>query len=128
MLQNLWRRLGRNKDFIQGVRVNPGQFDQPEFKANMQNLTFMFQLRQSFVKFSPFEYHNDKYTNDMAILHKELNYQNANLILKRFLIVVAIWWVYTSFIREETNRDYKDKFDLKFNNKVYGNLDDATSE
>ena len=34
----------------------------------------------------------------------------------------------TNFVMEENNRDYKDRFDVKFNTKAYGNLDDATSE
>ena len=36
--------------------------------------------------------------------------------------------IYGTFIVEEQAQDYSDKFDLKFNNKCYGSLDENTGE
>ena len=108
--------------------MRPTQWDQLEFKNNMLNVTKMFHIRQFFVKISPYDTHNCKYTNDMAFLHRELNYISSKIMLKRFLFISAIIFGYSNWVMEEEVRDWKDKFDLKFNNKVYGNLDDSSGE
>lgn len=50
----------------------------------------MFNARQYYVNNTPYQVTSDKFTNDMAILHKELNFLNARLMMKRILLVYAI--------------------------------------
>ena len=64
----------------------------------------------------------------MANLHNELNYQQARLILRRLSLTMLVVLGYMGFIMEEEARDWKDKFDLKFNQKIYGALDNAAGE
>ena len=88
----------------------------------------MFAIRNHFVEYSPYAYQNKKYTNDMAHLHKELNWLSSRLTLQRVVLVSALIIGYMTFVMEEEQRDWKDKFDLKFNSKAYGNLDDSSGE
>lgn len=88
----------------------------------------MFELRAWYVQNSPHTHYSEKYTNEMAYLHNELNYLNANKMLKRTAIVGALILGYAFFILEESSRDWKDQFDLKFNTKAYGSAADSSGE
>lgn len=128
MISTLWRRIGRNKEFIEGMKIKSNQWDKLEFKNDMTNLTRMFEIRRWYVEQSPYNYHNAKYTNDLAILHKQLNYVSSRVMFRRAIGLILLTLFVMGFVMEEPNRDWKDKFDLKFNTKAYGNLDDASGE
>jgi hypothetical protein len=88
----------------------------------------MFELRNWYIQNSPHSKHSEKYTNEMAILHNELNYINSKQILARTLLTAVIVLGYAMFIFEEPARDYKDQFDLKYNQKIYGSIADSSGE
>lgn len=62
----------------------------------------------------------------MAYLHNELNYLNSKQILSRTLLTAVIVLGYAFFVMDECARDYKDQFDLKFNQKAYGSIADSS--
>jgi hypothetical protein len=64
----------------------------------------------------------------MALLHNELNYQHARLLLKRGALIFAILYGYFWFIDEPDAIDWKDTFDIKFNEKAYGTLTSSAGE
>jgi hypothetical protein len=64
----------------------------------------------------------------MAYLHNELNYLNSKQLLSRSFLVAVIVLGYSVFLMEEVARDYKDSFDLKFNQKIYGSIADSSGE
>lgn len=70
---NTLRKFARNKQFKEGGVIKPEDFILP-FKQNMNLLTAMFELRKWFVLNSPHKTYSEKYTNEMAHLHNELNY------------------------------------------------------
>jgi len=64
----------------------------------------------------------------MAYLHNELNYMNSKQLLTRGVLTAVVILGYSMFIMEEAARDYKDNFDLKFNQKTYGSIADSSGE
>lgn len=64
----------------------------------------------------------------MAYLHNELNYMNSKQLLTRGVLTAVVILGYSMFIMEEAARDYKDSFDLKFNQKTYGSIADSSGE
>jgi hypothetical protein len=64
----------------------------------------------------------------MAHLHNELNYQHSRLLLQRGLLVFGVLYGYFWFISEPDAIDWKDTFDLKFNEKTYGSLSSSAGE
>ncbi len=71
----------------------------------------MFNLRWFVVSNSPHkaQYNASKYTNDMANLHREINYQQSMLLMRRGAIVIGLILLGFALIREP-NRDWKDKY------------------
>ena len=88
----------------------------------------MFELRNWYIQNSPHSTHSAKYTNEMAILHNELNYINSKQILTRTVLTGVIVLGYVMFLYDEPARDYKDQFDLKYNQKTYGSIADSSGE
>jgi hypothetical protein len=88
----------------------------------MNMITAMFEIRKWFVLNTPHKYHAEKFTNEMAHLHNELNYQHSRLLLRRGAIVFAALYAYFWFVMEPKSLDWRDTFDLKFNEKTYGQL------
>lgn len=125
---NLWRRLSKLKAFNEGERLTMENFSKPSFKNDMDKLTSMFQVRRYYVNNTPYQLQSDKYTNDMAHLQKELNFLQSNLIAKRIGAIAALLFTYCFFFNEEEARDWRNTFDLKFNIKAYGALDDSSGE
>ena len=101
MLVNFWRTLTRHRAFNEGSLIKMENFTTPSFKNDFNKLTQMFQLRNYVVNNTPYQSTSDKYTNDMANLHKELNTQHANLIAKRVGAVVGALFFYSFFLLEE---------------------------
>lgn len=64
----------------------------------------------------------------MAYLHNELNYINSKQLLTRTVLTGVVVLGYAMFIMEESARDYKDSFDLKYNQKIYGSIADSSGE
>lgn len=64
----------------------------------------------------------------MAYLHNELNYLNSKQLLTRTLITATLVLGYAVFVMDEVARDYKDSFDLKMNQRVYGSIADSSGE
>ena len=62
----------------------------------------------------------------MAYLHNELNYLNSKQLLTRAGLTALIVLGYAVFIMDEVARDYKDSFDLKFNQRTYGSIADSS--
>ena len=86
----------------------------------------MFELRNWYLQNSPHSTYNEKYSHEMSILHNEINYLNSKQLLARGLFTGFVVLGYIFFILEESARDYKDKFDLKFNLKAYGSIADSS--
>lgn len=103
-------------------------FARPVFKNDLQKLLTMFQLRNYYVNNTPYQTMSDKFTNDMSRLQKEINFLQANLIAKRVGGIALIILFYSFFLMEEEARDWKKNFDIKFNVKAYGSLDDSSGE
>lgn len=87
----------------------------------------MFQLRLYHANNTPFQLQSDKYTNELANLHKELNFLQSRLFGTRCLLTIAVILGYI-MMQEQEARDWGDKFDLKFNYKAFGDLDDSSGE
>ena len=89
----------------------------------------MFNLRFFVARNSPHkaQYNTLKYTNDMANLHREINYQQSMIMLRRGAIAIVLILLGFAIMREP-NRDWKDNFELKFLTKAYGTLDDSSGE
>lgn len=64
----------------------------------------------------------------MTHLHNEINYQQSLLMLKRGALVFGILYGYFWFINEPDALDWKDTFDIKFNDKTYGTLVSSAGE
>jgi hypothetical protein len=121
------RRLANNKQFKEGAAIHQEDFKLP-FEQNMNLLTAMFETRKWFIFNTPHKYYAEKYTNEMNHLHNELNYQQSRLLLKRGLLVFALIYSYFWFIDEPDAIDWKDTFDLKFSQKVYGSMTSSAGE
>lgn len=88
----------------------------------------MFELRNWYIQNSPHSDYSKRFTHEMAILHNELNYINSKQILNRTLLTAGVVFGIALFVLEEPARDYKDQFDLKFNQKAYGSIADSSGE
>jgi hypothetical protein len=64
----------------------------------------------------------------MSILHNEINYKNSRQMLKNSIIAAVLVFGCVTFIWQEGHRDWKDEFDLKFNQKIYGSIADSSGE
>lgn len=128
MISTFWRRISKSRAFKEGARIKASNFNHVPFENNYNKLVEMYQARLYHSNNTPYQVTSDKYTNDMAILHKELNFLNSRLFMKRILLIYAILGVYFFFLFEEPNKDWGDKFDVKFNVKAYGSLDDSSGE
>lgn len=126
-MQNVLKTISRNKQFREGALLRPDHFQLP-FKQNMNLLTAMFELRKWFLFNSPHKLYAEKYSNEMAYLHNELNYQHARLLLKRGAVIFGLIYAYFWFITTPDAIDWKDTFDLKFNEKAYGSLNSSAGE
>jgi hypothetical protein len=94
----------------------------------MNLMTAMFELRKWFIFNTPHKFYAEKYTNEMAHLHNELNYQHARLMIKRGVAVFGLIYAYFWFLDEEDSIDWKDTFDIKMNEKSYGTLTSSAGE
>lgn len=128
MLSTWLRKVSKTKEFFQGASILPEHYHNVTFKNNYENVVKMFELRNWYIQNSPHSSYGAKYTNEMAYLHNELNYLNSKQLLTRTVLVSAIVFVYSVFLMEEVARDYKDNFDLKFNQKIYGSIADSSGE
>jgi hypothetical protein len=88
----------------------------------------MFELRKWFIFNTPHQYYAEKYTNEMTHLHNEINYQHSLLLLKRGVILFGVLYGYFWFFNEPDALDWKDTFDIKFNEKIYGTLVSSAGE
>lgn len=64
----------------------------------------------------------------MTNLHNELNYQHSRLLLRRGLLVFGLIYSYFWFVNEPDAIDWRDTFDLKFQEKTYGTLTSSAGE
>ena len=64
----------------------------------------------------------------MALLHNELNYQQARLLMKRGAVVFAVIMSYFWFVSEPDAIDWKDTFDIKIASRTYGSLAGSAGE
>lgn len=126
-MNSLLRRFSRNKQFKEGALINLEDFKLP-FNQNINMLTAMFETRKWFVLNTPHKYYAEKYTNEMNNLHNELNYLHARLLLRRGLLVFALLYGYFWFLDEPDSIDWKDTFDLKFSERVYGSMTSSAGE
>ena len=121
---NIIRNLARNKQFREGAPIQPEQF-KPSFKHDLNLLGTMFELRKWFIFNTPHKFYAEKYTNEMAHLHNEINYQSARSLLKRTALLFGILYGYFWFVSEPDAIDWKDTFDIKINDRVYGAMTSA---
>lgn len=94
----------------------------------MNLLTAMFEIRKWFIFNSPHRHISEKYTNEMAHLHNELNYQHARLLIRNGVLVFGTLYAYFWFVSEPDAIDWKDTFDLKHNERAYGTLTTSAGE
>lgn len=94
----------------------------------MNLLTAMFEIRKWFIFNSPHKYHSERYTNEMAHLHNELNYQHARLLIRRGVFVFALLYSYFWLLSEPDAIDWKDTFDIKMSERTYGTLTTSAGE
>ena len=94
----------------------------------MNQATAMFELRKWFVMNTPHKHYAQKYTNEMAHLHNELNYQHCRLLIRRGSVVFATIFGYFWFISEPDALDWKDNFDLKMKERSYGAIAGSSGE
>lgn len=64
----------------------------------------------------------------MTNLHNELNYQHSRLLLRRGLLVFGLIYSYFWFVNEPDAIDWRDTFDIKFQEKTYGTLTSSAGE
>lgn len=124
---NALRRISKNKPFREGALLNYEDFKLP-FQQNMNMLTAMFEIRKWFIFNTPHKFYAEKYTNEMNNLHNELNYLHARLLMRRGFLVFALIYSYFWFIDEPIPTDWKDSFDLKFQEKAYGSIAGSAGE
>lgn len=124
---NALRRLSRNKQFREGALINQEDFNLP-FKQNLNLLGYMFEVRKWFIFNTPHKHYAEKYTNEMTHLHNEINYQQSLLMLRRAVLVFGLLYGYFWFLSEPDAIDWKDTFDIKFNEKTYGTLVSSAGE
>jgi hypothetical protein len=128
MISTVWRRLSQAQAFKEGAKIKLSDFNRVPFDNNYNKVVEMHQARLYHSNNTPFQLQSDKYTNEMAKLHKELNFLNSRLFMKRILLLYTILGVYYFFIKEEEAKDWCDKFDVKQNIKAFGSLDDSSGE
>lgn len=124
---NTLRKLARNKQFREGALIHPEDFKLP-FKQDLNLLSNMFELRKWFILNTPHKYYAEKYTNEMAHIHNEINYQAARSLLRRSLLVFGTLYALFFFVSEPDALDWKDTFDIKINDKVYGTMTSSAGE
>jgi hypothetical protein len=88
----------------------------------------MFNLRTWYIKNTPHKYYSEKYSHEMAILHNEINYKHSRLMLRNTMITAVFVFGFIMFAWQEGSRDWKDEFDLKFNQKIYGSIAESSGE
>ena len=126
----MWRllqRLSRNSQVIEGGRVRADNFNLP-FNQNPNLTTGMFELRKWFIFNTPHKHYAEKYTNEMAHLHNELNYQHSRQLTARGAVVFAAIFGYFWFLSEPDAIDWRDTFDLKMTERSYGSIAGSAGE
>lgn len=126
--RDLWRRASAVREFNEGAKIQMQDYKHVDFKNDYYKLVTMFQMRLYHTNNTPYQFHCDKLTNDMAYLHRELNYLNSRIYYKRMLMVMAAAYGILFFLVGERPRDWADNYDLKFDVKAYGSLDDSSGE
>lgn len=125
---SLVRKLSKVKNFNEGHHLDIAHFSRQPFDNSFQKLVRMFNIRLFFVNNSPYKFYNLKYTNELANLQKELNYLQSRIILRNLILATTGLIIVTNFLIDDFAVDWRDRFDLKFNNRAYGGLDDASGE
>jgi hypothetical protein len=127
MISNWIRKIARNKEFTEGARLEIERFNYLPFKNSFNNVIAMFEVRKWYVLNTPYKYYGEKYTGEMAKLHGELNYLQSKQFLKRVAITSLFVFIF-SLTFNRGNRDWKDNFDPKFENKTYGSIAGSSGE
>lgn len=125
-MMNFVRKYGRNKLFWEGGILKQEDFRLP-FVMNPNRLTAMFELRKWFILNTPHKKYGEKFTNEMTNLHNELNYQQSRTMAIRGAWTFLIIYLGLLFSPEDAI-DWKDNFDIKMNDKVYGSLTSSAGE
>ena len=99
-IKNFWSKAARAREFNEGTSIKVSDYTHAPFKNNYEKLVAMFQLRLYHVNNTPYQFQSDIYTNDLANLHKELNFLQGRLFMKRLLLVFGILNVYIFFLME----------------------------
>jgi hypothetical protein len=74
-------------------------YSQAPFRNDYNKLSQMFMLRLYHSNNTPFQLQSEKYTNDLANLHKEINFLNARMMMTRILLVATLLAVYNFVIK-----------------------------
>jgi hypothetical protein len=82
----------------------------------------MYQLRLYHYNNTPFQFQRNKYAEEMARLHFEINFLNSRLMMKRVLIFFTIFAVYYFGFYVESPLDWKESFDIKHDINAFGRL------
>lgn len=127
MIRNLFHRLAKRRESIEGARIDMNDFRGLPFDNKVKNLIRMFELRDWFVQNSPNERIAFKYSSEMATLHHELNYVTSRISYRRFMLVAFLYFGLV-LLSDEGYEDWRHKFDPKFSQKTYGSLEDGVTE
>lgn len=99
MISTIWRRISQAQAFKEGAKIRLSDFNNVPFNNNYNKVVEMYQARLYHSNNTPFQLQSDKYTNEMTKLHKELNFLNSRLFMKRILLLYTILGVYYFFIK-----------------------------
>lgn len=124
---NILRRVALTKQFTEGAAIRVEDFEVAH-KQNMNLMAAMFEIRKWFIFNSPHKHYSERYTNDMAHLHNELNYQHARLLIRRGALIFALLYGYFWLVSEPDAIDWKDTFDIKMSERAYGTLTTSAGE
>lgn len=127
MIRNIFNRISRRQEVIEGARIRLKDFRGLPFNNGSQNLTRMFELRDWFIQNTTSNRIANKYSEEMATLHHELNFTTSNIALRRMLLFAAAW-IAILLTSSEPAQDWRDEFDLKYQRKIYGALEEGASE
>ena len=124
--------------FIRNTRIWSGtvpRVDSRDFKAkdmehNMETLSNMYYLRTWSIENTKCERKKNQYIKDVEEIHNEMIFLNTQTMNKRFaiLIVGLSFLVYLLFDDENTRTDFQSKWDRKYLDKMYSELDEGGRE
>jgi hypothetical protein len=128
IIASFWRRISKNKEFVEGARINFTDFSYVPFQNNYRKLAQMHEIRFYHYNNTPYQFQKEKYAREITYLHRELNFLNSRLFMKRIFIVFVCIGLYNFLFMKEFARDWRDTYNIKFHMKGFGDSVEAAGE